>query len=197
VSQPLAMRGIAGVLDAAKNLPAATGETARYQTRLASGSSAGGSLILADVSSSMAESAGEGIRKIDVLRDALAMADGATLIAFSSIPRLVPGAAELPAPHGGTALHLALDMAAPCQPQRTLVISDGCPDSKDLAFAAAARLSGVIDVIYCGPDTDFEARAFMIALARAGCGRYAAHDIGVQPRALSAAVRGFLGAGRP
>ena len=37
---------------------------------------------------------------------------------------------------------------------RTLVVSDGHPNDPAAALAVADRLSGVIDVLYCGPDGD-------------------------------------------
>lgn len=194
MSRAIERRGLAGILAAARALPATTGETERYARRIQGGAT-GTCVVVADISASMAESAGDGVRKIDILRDALQGTGDARLIAFSSLAREVPSAARLPAPHGGTALHSALDLAATMNPASTLVISDGCPDSKDLALLAAERVPGVINVVYCGPDTDLEARAFMMRLARLGCGRYASHDIGQRPREFGSVVAGLLGSG--
>jgi hypothetical protein len=183
------------IAGAAKSLPATTGATARYHARL---DGAGSSVaILADVSSSMDERAGSR-RKADVLGEALVTLwpelPAARLIAFGSTAREVDSPADLPAPSGGTALHLALDAAAAHRPGRTVVISDGRPDSEDAAIAAADGVPGVIDVIYCGPDSDAQAIAFMHRLARKGGGRVVVRDIAREARPrLAPALRGLLG----
>jgi hypothetical protein len=187
------------IAGAAAALPAATGETDRHRARISGAGS--GVVILADVSSSMAEAAG-GRRKIDLLRDAIASAwpdlPGTTVIAFGSTAEAVPGPADLPPPSGGTALHLALDVAAKARPVRTLVVSDGRPDSESAAMAAADRLPGVIDVIYCGPDSDADAIAFMYRLARIGGGRVVVRDVAREARPrLDGAVRAALGLPAP
>jgi uncharacterized protein with von Willebrand factor type A (vWA) domain len=157
---------IAGVVAAARNaLPQITGATARAQERM---SRPRRKVILADVSSSMAERAGSR-RKIDVLADALATApDQATLVAFSSHVTPVRSAKMLPAPSGGTALHLALDHAHALEATHVLVISDGHPDDPSAALTVADRLDARIDVVYCGPDNDASGMAFMSRLARNG-----------------------------
>jgi hypothetical protein len=186
---------------AAKTLPAKTGETANYRSRYDSASAGSGVVILADVSGSMEDRAGA-ITKIEVLREALVNVQpdlpDARLVAFGSTAGEIPGASSLPAPAGGTALHLAIDLAAIMHPARTLVISDGQPDSEDLALAAAARLPGLIDVIYCGPDSDKDAIAFMYRLARLGGGRVVVRDVSrdARPR-LGPAVRNVLGLPSP
>jgi hypothetical protein len=163
------------LIQQASKLPPTTGVSAQYRARLTSGGST--QVVLADVSSSMDESAGVR-RKIDVLRDALdASLGSATLIAFASLPTVITSPQDLPLPEGGTALHLALDAAAAYRPARTLVISDGVPEDERAALAAADRLTGAIDVIYCGPDSARDAIAFLRQLARVGCGRYAATSL--------------------
>ena len=148
------------IAGAAKALPQATGQTERFKARMNGGGQ--GVVILADVSGSMSESAGSK-RKIAVLQDALESLwpdlPDARLIAFSSIAATLASPADLPTPNGGTALHLGLDAARAIQPAKTVVISDGRPDSEDAALASAECLGGVIDVIYCGPDSDHEAIA--------------------------------------
>lgn len=119
----------------------------------------------------------------------------AMLIAFSSSPVEIASAAELPEPSGGTALHLALDLAGTVRPLRTLVISDGQPDSEAAALTAAGAITGSIDVIYCGPDSDTAARAFLTRLARTGGGRYVHSDLVRSPVALGPAIRLMLGSG--
>jgi hypothetical protein len=161
----------------------------RYEKRLASAGT--DQIVLADVSSSMVEAAGART-KIEVLREALATVPPARLIAFASTPIEIASPAALPAPSGGTALHLALDLAATMRPARSLVVSDGEPDSEDAALEASERVPGVIDVLYCGPDSNRRAVAFLRRLARAGCGRYAGHDLRVAPLALAPALRALL-----
>lgn len=184
----------AGILKVAAGLPAQTGVVARMRQRLESAGS--GQVVLADVSASMAGPATGEDRRIEVLRRALSGVAVARIVAFSDAPREVYEAASLPAPGGGTALHLALDFAARLSPGRTLVVSDGEPDSEEEALAAVDRVPGVIDVVYCGPAGNFRAQAFLARLARAGGGRYAAHDITRAPEQLGPAVRGLLGSGR-
>jgi UDP-N-acetylmuramyl tripeptide synthase len=73
------------------------------------------------------------------------------------------------------------------------VISDGLPDSQESALASAERITGIIDVIYCGPDSDAGAIAFMQRLARTGGGRVVVNDIRRNDRAsLAIAVRKTL-----
>lgn len=187
------------IAGAAQALPATTGQTDRFKARL-DGAGAG-VVILADVSSSMDERAGLR-RKIEVLAEALnglwPELRGARLIAFGSTAREVGSPSDLPAPSGGTALHLALEEAAAGRPGKTVVISDGRPDSESAALAAADRLPGVIDVIYCGPDSDQQAIDFMYRLARAGGGRIFIRDIARDPGLrLGSAIRALVGLPAP
>lgn len=183
----------ARILSQAAKAPAQTGEVGRIQKRLDGGGTA--QVVLADVSSSMSEMAGERT-KAQVLRDALAeVAPASRVVAFSSSAHVVDVRA-LPDPCGGTALHLGLDLAATLRPARTLVISDGHPDDEEKAFRSAESLPGVIDVLYVGPADDTRAIQFMQRLARAGAGRCEAHDIRRVPMALAPAVRALLGSGR-
>lgn len=148
-------------------------------------------VILADVSDSMAESAG-GKSKYQVLKDALRQvmpnAPKARLIAFSSLATFHSDPQSLPAPSGSTALHLAIESAQGFCPRRTIVISDGRPDSEQMALDAADRLSGRIDVIYCGPEEDYQAISFLQRLARSTGGSYQ----GTAPTKLIEPVRRLL-----
>jgi hypothetical protein len=190
VTSPLAPKDpFADILARAAKAPKVTGETGRYQRRL--DTSGTGQVVILDVSSSMAEPAGART-KIEILRDALVDLPPARLLAFSSTAQEIASAADLPLPSGGTALHLALDLAAAWRPARSLVISDGRPDSEPAALASADRLPGTIDVLYCGPDDDLQAKAFLRRLARLGAGRYAAHDLRRAPVALGPAIRILL-----
>jgi hypothetical protein len=150
-------------------------------------------VILCDVSESMNLMAG-GKRRIEHLREALLAVvptvPSAQLIAFGSIPTTIPGPEYLINPSGGTALHLALEAAAAYRPSRTVVISDGRPDNEWKALAAANLLTGLIDVIYCGPASDHRAIEFMERLARSAGGRVIVRDL----RALSEPGREFASA---
>jgi hypothetical protein len=155
-------------------------------------------VITCDVSASMNESAGSQ-RKIDVLREALSTivndTKDCTIFAFASYAKLVENPDELPQPSGGTALHLALRAASSLDPESVLVISDGHPDSSELAFSSAALLPGRIDVLYIGPDDDKEAKSFMLALARTHCGVVIERDllqVKDAPKALAQDVKLLL-----
>jgi hypothetical protein len=175
----------------ASRLPAHTGIVARFERRLASAGIT--QVILADVSASMAESAGAR-RRVDVLREALTGVPPARIVAFATTPVEIASATALPPPSGGTALHLALDLGAAMRPARTLVVSDGEPDDEAAALRSAEDVPGTIDVIYCGPDGNVAARAFLMRLARAGGGRYVSHDMR-HPELLAPAIRGLLSGG--
>ena len=104
-------------------------------------------VAICDVSASMSDAdAPGGKRRIDALNEVLRLlqAENPTLrlIAFSDVPRY--SAIPLPAPNGSTALHLALDFAAPLAVPGVAValISDGEPDDEaDAALAHARRFS--------------------------------------------------------
>jgi hypothetical protein len=176
---------------AARTVPAHTGTVERFKKRFQNAGDT--TVVLADVSSSMDERAGSR-KKIDVLREAmrLAVPPTATVIAFASVPQPVPYGVEVPDPSGGTALHLALELAASYRPRRTLVVSDGRPDSEALALEAAEALPGRIDVIYCGPDDDAQAIAFMHKLARVGGGTVVVEDITKRARPGNNALTGHV-----
>lgn len=185
---------------AAASLPAKSGETSRYRDRLDGATDA--VVILADVSSSMQERAGAR-RKIDLLREALdsvwaAIPDG-RLIAFASIPTEVQRPSDLPAPAGSTALDRAIEAAQLLRPRKTIVISDGQPDSEEDSLAAAGKLTGLIEAIYCGPDSDRGAIDFLRRLAAIGGGNVVVCDL-VRERSayrLSLVVRDALGLPAP
>lgn len=164
------------IKQAGDNLPARTGEAERVASRLRTAGDE--DVVLADVSQSMAEPAGDK-RKIDLLRAAFdyALRGHERLIAFNSSTLVLSSPSDLPAPAGGTALHLALAEAAAYRPRYTLLISDGQPDSEELALREADNLSGIIDVIYCGPADDARAISFMRRLARTGSGKLHIYDV--------------------
>lgn len=152
--------------------------------------------VLADVSGSMAEMAGNYTSKIELLKKALSDSslDWSTqqLVVFGSFPEKISHPSLLPHPAGGTALHTALDFIAPSQPIHILVISDGQPNSRDAALKAADAISGKIDVIYIGPDDDFEAIRFMYELAGRTGGRVVVNDLRKIPKQLPATIQKLL-----
>ena len=178
------------IAQAGRALPTSGGEASRLAARANPG---GPQLILADTSGSMSERAWGRHTRIGLLREAVdALAGrGHRLIAFAAAPVLDPP--SIPAAAGGTALHLALDLAATLRPSRTLVISDGEPDDESAALAAAARLTGYIDTLYIGPETSRSAMDFLRRLAAAGGGRYARADLTRPQASLTGPIVALLG----
>lgn len=173
---------------ASRNLPARTGAVEVFAERL---HRVGPQILLADVSGSMSEPAWSGRRKIDVLREAVAGVTGHRLMTFATEAGEA-GNAGIPEPAGGTALHLGLAAAARHQPRATLVVSDGQPDDEDAALRAAERLTGVIHVLYIGPESNVAAIGFMRRLARAGAGTYQGADLQRPQPALQHTMQALL-----
>lgn len=152
-------------------------------------------IILADVSSSMANEADGGMRRIDVLRDALQGVAFDRLLAFSYSVTEVETPEQLPSPSGNTAMHLAIKAACVHKPGHTLIVSDGEPDDESAALAEAGKLPGRIDVIFCGPESNARARSFLMRLAALGGGVYVHCDITRQSNLLAPVIRGLLESG--
>lgn len=183
----------AAVKRAAAALPASTGKVAHQQARL--DRRAGGVVILADVSHSMNAPAWGALRKIDVLRDAVAGAmtrnPQCRLIVFSETAREV---SAIPEPEANTDLVAGLEAARAHDPGVLLLISDGQPDDPRGALRVAESWRGAIDVLYVGPDTDAAAIDFMRRLARSAGGDMRTNDIGSSAGAkqLAQSVAGML-----
>lgn len=159
---------------AAQSLPTTTGKVAVQQERI--DRRRGAVVLLADISGSMSESAGER-RKIDLLRDAIAASTQsapARLFVFSSGVREVQ---SIPEPEGSTNLAGALRTVQQVDPGVTLVISDGHPDNDGAALEVARTYRGAIDVLYIGPAGDSAAIEFMRALAKAAGGDVRMYDL--------------------
>lgn len=142
---------------------------------------AGVKVLVCDYSGSMASMV-QGKTKYEHLT--LAVADcvrqwpGIKIVAFSCTAHLVSGPADIPQPSGGTDLCAGLSVASGLNPERTVVITDGYPNDRIRALAMARQMSGIIEVVYCGNDTDAEAIKFMNELAAAGCGSQVTWDAG-------------------
>lgn len=152
-------------------------------------------VILVDCSGSM-EDTGQTGRRIDqakaALRNIWAEVRGAKLIAFNSHVQTLETPEELPAPTGGTFLHLALDRALSMLPAQTIVISDGRPAEKERALDVARDMPGTIDVIFCGSEDDHEAIRFMEELGRVGAGKVIVKDLN-KVASLANPLRELLG----
>ena len=154
-----------------------SGAAKKYQQRVfpSAKQKAGSSkILLLDISGSMGEYVSDyygGRRKIEILQNAIApIARHYEILAFSSDTQWIK-CGILPEPCGGTAMHLALAVAAEVRPAQTLVVSDGHPDDEKAALATAKRLTGTISTLYIGSDSDNKAIEFMRKLARLGCGQ--------------------------
>src|SRR5271157_2970507 len=133
-------------------------------------------VVLADVSSSMMEKDGgsrERKSRFELLVQALTgLPREVRILLFADGVREVRSAAEVRLDGGGTELHLAIEAAARYSPIRTVIISDGEPNSEPLARAAIEKLTGIVDVVYCGSPANTHARVFLESLARAGAGGF-------------------------
>jgi hypothetical protein len=94
---------------------------------------------------------------------------------------------------GGTDLGKAIELASTFRPKKTIIISDGLPDSEVEASAAVDRITGEVDTIYCGPDSD-PAIGFLRSLSRRGGGVHITWD-GYRHKQLTPVVMGLLTAG--
>lgn len=122
---------------------------------------------------------------VDVLRTW----PGIKIVAFASSAAFV-GVNEIPMPSSSTALDVALALAATIKPERTVVVSDGQPDSAKEALRVARGMTGVIDVVYCGNDGDAMAIGFMRELAESTGGQEVEWQAG--QLSLEAEIRGML-----
>lgn len=151
-------------------------------------------ILVCDVSGSMdTRDAGNGQRRIDALRaiveDLRRQFPAMQVIAFASSAQVCPG--PLPEPHGGTALHLALDLAMQIvnSQSRIILISDGEPDSESAALQSARHLPR-LDVFYVGPEGGV-GESFLRRLADQCGGQYQATTLN-QPRQIQQKIAGLL-----
>ena len=159
-------------------------------------------VIVADVSPSMETRDGgsrEGKTRFQLLKAALAgLPKAIKIITFSEIVKEVASADEVNFIEdlGGTALHLGIEAAAKYKPVRTVIISDGEPNSEELARAAGDKITGIVDVVYCGDPKNKHAREFLESLAKLAQGGF--YETGDQvdvTKQLPAVIAGLLGTG--
>jgi hypothetical protein len=142
-----------------------------------------------------------GKRRIDVLADILRVVlpvePEARLIAFSDTVVEIATPSELPQPNGSTALHAALQYAAPLNPRRLIIISDGEPDDRGAALRAARAFHCRIDSFHAGDEDDRGAISFLRNLSLMGApgGRASVTDLR-HPDRLAGALRLLLAAPR-
>ncbi len=153
--------------------------------------------VLADTSGSMNDIDGgtsERKSRFELLKQALeGLPKGVRLIVFNDHAREVPTLREATV-GGGTGLAQAIRLATTLHPVRTVIISDGEPDSEEQAKTAIEDLTGIVDVIYCGNPSNTRARAFLESLAKTGMGGY--YETGDKldiAKQLPAVVKGLLG----
>ncbi len=140
-------------------------------------------------------------RRIELLASAVKSyqqsTGGVRLIAFATEIRDPIAIEDLGVPHGGTNLHLALQRAAELMAGKTVVFTDGEPAEPDLCFAAASRIPGVVDCVFCGDSDDREAIKFCDKLARDNGGQHISKDILRGQSLICGEVRELLGLPSP
>jgi hypothetical protein len=144
-------------------------------------------VILLDKSGSMNEMDGHR-RRIDHLTAALShilpQVPGAKLIAFSTTAEEIGSLKSIGEPDGETALHLGLRAAAMRSPSHVILFSDGECDSEGEALESMHYLKCRVDTVYCGPEDNAEAIAFLNRLARIGRGTATVHSFRSQTEAF-------------
>lgn len=170
-----------------------------------------GAVLLADISDSMndRDSGPAGPRRIDrlakVLDYILTRVRVQRLICFNDMPVEVPlvGQVALPEAGGSTALSVALEHVRGIQPrpERVILLSDGMPNSIELALDAARLLRPmVLDAYYVGPEAWQPGLDFMRAVSAAcGPGGKSGHFSLAEPVLLGQEVerRLLLGSRKP
>jgi hypothetical protein len=127
------------------------------------------SALALDVSASMGDHLGPGLtKKIDKMRELAAKFPAERKFEFSSAARELQPGEQISDPEGSTAMHVAFNAACAGGCDHIVLITDGEPDSKELALSAAKGLR--IDVFYVGPEDNVDAQRFLQKLARGSRG---------------------------
>jgi hypothetical protein len=157
------------------------------------------SLLLVDVSGSMGDiiSSGEnrGQRKIDALRKVVATlrethpvpVAAFGLEGYGGTVAMVDG---IPEPQGMTPMHSAFDFGRREGATHLVLVTDGVPDSRQMALDAARNFGGVIDTFYIG-DPDAEGAEFLRQIAKLTGGSSNITDLG-KPKQLASKIAGLL-----
>jgi hypothetical protein len=152
-------------------------------------------MLAIDTSGSMATmDLPNGKSRIDGLREVVT-----NIKATGSVPTIAFGGPydaqvrfvdEVPAPDGGTPMHLAIPFAKQYGATRLVMVSDGQPDLVDATLDAARTFGGQIDIVYVGPE-DRSASTFMNELARITGGTTFSGSL-ADPKQLSGRIIGLL-----
>ncbi len=184
---------LASIIQQAAQLPD-LGIAANYQQRLESGNPDIFCLLL-DTSGSMTSDCKGKETRIDVLRKAVESLDWQfyQMFTFDNLCRKISSPDALMGCCGGsTDLALGLREIAKLNPCKTILISDGEPNSEEDALAAAKELTGTISTVFIGDDGDKNAIAFMRKLATLGCGSTFVRDLGKGHMELSATIERLI-----
>lgn len=144
-----------------------------------------GNILLLDISGSMAEESSRGQRRIDTLWTLVQQMRSRNIpfrVAVFSTECEWSDAVECPIPLASTDLSYALSwLGSNSSPKKITLITDGLPNSEELALIEAAALGVPINVLYVGPDDtsyySLRAKNFCIQLAKASNGQYAANSL--------------------
>jgi hypothetical protein len=185
----------------ATKLPVLTGETKKFSNKLKMETTSKNIVIICDLSASMNEIVYYPESKFNLLKKALdtvlsSLNSQPILIWFNSNATKVDNINAFPCPYGSTRLDKAIVLAEQHNPSKTIIISDGQPDDKKLALEKALELSGIIDVIYCGLETDTEAINFMNRLAASNAGHMHVHKWSNDQNVLPTAIRKLISSGK-
>ena len=146
--------------------------------------------LLLDVSISMSDRV-DGVRKIDRLREAILPFREVRRFVFSSYCYEVT---EIPEPNNTTALHHGLETVKGAGVNHIILVTDGQPDSEDMAFKATSGLK--INAIFVGYSSDVRAQKFLQELCRRTGGRYGATVLDLQGvKELTSQIAGLLEGG--
>lgn len=149
-----------------------------------------GTILVLDCSGSMDSAVewGSRTRRIAALREVVGAlgSDRPRMVAFPP-PRFVE---YPPEPDGQTPLDEAITFCATSRATHLIVVSDGQPDNRQRALAAALAFGGPIDVVYVGPEGESGAD-FLRQLAASTRGQYHGQTL-TAPKQLTQTIRLLL-----
>jgi len=153
------------------------------------------SILLVDVSGSMAEFIENGTRrKIDALREVVSTLRADHPVPVASFNSKSVGLVDdsIPDPSGGTPMASGIDFSRTSGVSHIVMVTDGQTDSEEGAMRSARAFGGQIDVFYVGNGNDRGAK-FAQELAAATGGTCNVTDFD-RPRELAGKIAGLLGA---